>query len=205
MNFKRILVTVTLMMAAAWANAQVAVGGTCQYQRLTNGGNVWVCPQTAMAQPMVIGTQTVTPFRYGGSGLPSGYTQGSSSMCRELLERIGRVAGANHGNDARHTENAGFGGWLAGNLFCPNQVVTQPVVVQHVTSNPQVVATSTVTRRSLPSYAKEAPTRNAAGHTCSVLDDAGNKLVDFLNAEQNSERIVVQSGAECQAKRAAFR
>ncbi len=96
---------------------------------LTNG--MW-CTQNSggyVGGQRVVVQQAPQPFY--GSSYPVGVPMGNTGQCGGLAERLGRVIGANRGNDARNTENGGFLGYIAGGFFCPmmsNQ--GQRVVVQ---------------------------------------------------------------------------
>jgi hypothetical protein len=114
------------------------------------------------------------PQYYNGNSLPFGVRHGSSNECAGLFERIGRVAGANHGNDARHTENGGFAGYLVGKVFC-----TPPYAV--VPTQPQLVRT--VPDEEQASYERRAYPARSGGYTrCTVRSGAnGSEIRETIN------------------------
>ncbi len=120
--------------------------GNCQ-QHYGGGQSGWFgCgnnrnnTQTVVTQQQVIIPQGVAPQMV--YAVPSGAVAGSSSQCAGVAERLGRVIGANRGNDARNTENGGFAGFLLGNLFCP---APQPVMAQTMQGVPANVQQGVVT------------------------------------------------------------
>ena len=119
--FKTIMVAIFLSLSAT-AFAQCMTINQPGPPRIWDGARCCYVPQGTPA----LGTansgvvqQYIQPQYYNGNTLPFGVQHGSSNECAGLFERIGRVAGANHGNDARHTENGGFGGYILGKFFCP--------------------------------------------------------------------------------------
>ncbi len=148
---------------------------------------------------------------YVSGGIPSGVPVGNASQCAGLFERGGRVIGANRGNDARSTENAGLLGYIMGSLFCPtmNNQSQGPRSVQlgqinNVSVVQPVVVTPSV-RNVLPNYGTEATVRD--GHTCAHNVN-GVVVVDYFDRNRNPEGIELPSqgsGARCQEMRQTFK
>ena len=108
-----------LVSASAFAQQY----GTHLYNNNTHS---WMPPST---QQHVIAHRMVPIYHVA----PTGYAVGNHSQCGGLLERLGRVIGADRHNDMRHTEIGGFLGYLSGEIFCPRaalypQAITQQVV-----------------------------------------------------------------------------
>ena len=198
--------TLVLNVAAA------QVHGTYQYANYR-----WYAPpqQVVLVQPA---QQTSV----SGSG-------GGLNGCQVL----GGLGGAVLGQEARNHPNAasvvlaflgvGLGGHLCGDgnrrVYVPegqyrpagNVVLSRceidDLVVEGLKNNDQckALAAKLATKKEVSpekTYGKDPTTAN--GHTCSVLNKAGEVLADFLDAKKNPKGVVVKTGAECIEERQLF-
>lgn len=96
-----------------------------------------------------------------------------------------------HGQDAYRFTKAGAvsGAVTQGILNCDPEIIDDG---ERVASR----QTSTKTYDGKPT--------SVNGHTCAVLNQDGNVVVDFLDASRNPKGIVVKSGEECQKARAPY-